>query len=362
MLHVTRDRLINLRAHGTVTHIVQYASGEFAEGLGESHGVTFAPNQPDSHVPLAFSGDGPTIDAALQQLYRDNGRLIIVGDVHGMRAELAALLQEVQVNPLDTLVFAGDVIDKGPDVPGVLDTIQQLKAGFNVALVEGNHEYAARRRGLTTPDHPLLQWSDLLEGAMAYYTTEEIPGHGRITVIHGGIPEGLTSASWLRNARWGVNPDTAQKKLYNQALRLRNVRSRDVWRTEVRVTVDHPHELGAPLSRALLDCVHDALVEPTRVEVVSAKCHPAGSPVPLGGTDGDPVPWATRYDGRFGHVYFGHAVHDFQNHRYAHATALDFGAVYGKKLCAAVIAPNRPPRFVTVDATQAYAAEPTEET
>lgn len=45
----------------------------------------------------------------------ENGRLIIVGDVHGCVLELAQLLKKVRFNKnRDKLVFAGDLCNKGP--------------------------------------------------------------------------------------------------------------------------------------------------------------------------------------------------------------------------------------------------------
>ncbi|EFQ34999.1 calcineurin-like phosphoesterase [Colletotrichum graminicola] len=65
-------------------------------------------------------------------------RLVIVGDVHGMHASLERLLDELRfaVAAGDHLVLAGDMINKGPDSPGVLDLAIRLGA----SAVRGNHE------------------------------------------------------------------------------------------------------------------------------------------------------------------------------------------------------------------------------
>lgn len=66
-----------------------------------------------------------------------NGRLVIVGDVHGMKNELVKLLEKIQFEKgVDHLVLAGDMISKGPDSKGVLDLIMELGA----TAVRGNHE------------------------------------------------------------------------------------------------------------------------------------------------------------------------------------------------------------------------------
>jgi len=66
-----------------------------------------------------------------------NSRLVIVGDVHGMKNELVKLLDKVQFNRnTDHLILAGDMISKGPDSAGVLDLVMELGA----TAVRGNHE------------------------------------------------------------------------------------------------------------------------------------------------------------------------------------------------------------------------------
>jgi len=64
------------------------------------------------------------------------GRTIIVGDVHGCRAELEALLDRIAFTSGDRLAFVGDILARGPDSLGVLDIVRQTGA----ILVRGNHE------------------------------------------------------------------------------------------------------------------------------------------------------------------------------------------------------------------------------
>ena len=48
------------------------------------------------------------------------GRVIVIGDVHGCLRELDNLLDKVDYQQgHDTLVLAGDLVDKGPDSVGV---------------------------------------------------------------------------------------------------------------------------------------------------------------------------------------------------------------------------------------------------
>ncbi|MFO0677291.1 MAG: metallophosphoesterase family protein [Polyangiaceae bacterium] len=64
------------------------------------------------------------------------GRTIIVGDVHGCRVELEALLDRVAFATGDRLVFVGDLVARGPDSLGVLDVARRTGA----VIVRGNHE------------------------------------------------------------------------------------------------------------------------------------------------------------------------------------------------------------------------------
>ncbi|CAI7669507.1 unnamed protein product [Penicillium palitans] len=68
------------------------------------------------------------------------GRLVIVGDVHGMRKSLEALLDKVSFDKSkgDHLILVGDLVNKGPDSSGVVDLAIKLGA----SAVRGNHENA----------------------------------------------------------------------------------------------------------------------------------------------------------------------------------------------------------------------------
>ena len=79
--------------------------------------------------------------------------------------------------------------------------------------------------------------------------------------------------------------------------------------------------------------------------------------MPLGEeTAADPF-WATVYDGRFGHVYYGHTPYTGRTEpmHWDHATGIDLGCVHGGHLCAAVLEVGQAPRYVTVPARKKYA-------
>ena len=67
-------------------------------------------------------------------------RIIALGDIHGCSKALATLVEAIQPTELDTLVFLGDYIDRGPDSRGVLDQIIALSQSCTVVPLLGNHE------------------------------------------------------------------------------------------------------------------------------------------------------------------------------------------------------------------------------
>lgn len=69
-------------------------------------------------------------------------RRVFIGDVHGCREELEDLLQKVAPSGEDQIVFLGDLIDRGPDSPGVVRLARSLPGAISVL---GNHEEKALR-------------------------------------------------------------------------------------------------------------------------------------------------------------------------------------------------------------------------
>jgi hypothetical protein len=89
--------------------------------------------------------------------HRHTGKLVVVGDVHGMKDSLLELLEKVEFNEKhDHLILAGDMISKGPDSVGVVDLAMKLGA----TSVRGNHEdriilaYADMIAEHASADHP----------------------------------------------------------------------------------------------------------------------------------------------------------------------------------------------------------------
>ncbi|GAA1842927.1 polynucleotide kinase-phosphatase [Asanoa iriomotensis] len=158
----------------------------------------------------------------LQPLYNDRRELAgpfdVIGDVHGCRSELEALLTRLgwelsrddagrPVNAAHpdgrTAVFVGDLVDRGPDSPGVLRLVMGMVRAGTALCVSGNHEAKLLRklRGKqVTVSHGLAESLAQLEGeddafvadASAFMyglVSHYILDSGRLAVAHAGIKE-----------------------------------------------------------------------------------------------------------------------------------------------------------------------------
>ena len=67
-------------------------------------------------------------------------KIYAIGDVHGCNSLLIRLLTTISPQKDDTLIFLGDVIDRGANSKGVLDTIIYYQSICQVILIQGNHE------------------------------------------------------------------------------------------------------------------------------------------------------------------------------------------------------------------------------
>jgi serine/threonine protein phosphatase 1 len=77
----------------------------------------------------------------------DGMRIYAIGDIHGRNDLLHSLLEKIEADdatrgPADThIIFLGDLMDRGSDSAGVIDTAIALRdSGRNVRFLMGNHE------------------------------------------------------------------------------------------------------------------------------------------------------------------------------------------------------------------------------
>ncbi|MFI9364572.1 polynucleotide kinase-phosphatase [Kitasatospora sp. NPDC053057] len=158
----------------------------------------------------------------LEKRYNDlrhlTGPFDIVGDIHGCRAELETLLvrlgytltRDAEGRPVDaahpagrTAVFVGDLVDRGPDTPGVLRLVMGMVAAGHALCVPGNHENKLGRAmdgKKVTVSHGLQESLDQLAGESEEFRAEVrtfmrgLVSHylldgGALVVCHAGLPE-----------------------------------------------------------------------------------------------------------------------------------------------------------------------------
>jgi len=75
---------------------------------------------------------------------------LLIGDIHACRDELEDLLAKAGVTAEDEIIALGDIVDRGPDVRGVLDLLRPLPRARSLL---GNHErkHVRSSRGEVTP-------------------------------------------------------------------------------------------------------------------------------------------------------------------------------------------------------------------
>ncbi|MFJ8781552.1 polynucleotide kinase-phosphatase [Streptomyces sp. NPDC102476] len=153
------------------------------------------------------------------------GPFDIVGDIHGCALELESLLGKLGyidgVHPNGrTAVFVGDLVDRGPDSPGVLRRVMSMVKSGNALCVPGNHEnkygrYLKGRKvqhthGLAETIEQMESVSDefrsevreFIDGLVSHYVLDG----GRLVVCHAGLPEkyhGRTSGRVRSHALYG---------------------------------------------------------------------------------------------------------------------------------------------------------------
>lgn len=241
----------------------------------------------------------------------------VIGDVHGCSAELGRLLDTLDLRYDDTVVFAGDLVDKGPDSAGVVRIARELSEFCTVKLVKGNHEekherFRRHEHRIATEggENPIKRAAELraisdqltgedvvfLEQAVLYH---RIPKH-EVLVVHAGVP------LWVKEL-----PDLSKSvsRRYNELLRLRAFDEQGHF-----MTLESYSKLDGEARKKQF--------------------------------------WAQQYDGRFGHVYFGHEPFLDGVAKFPHATGLDTGCCFGGSLTAVELSTGQ---FLHIPAEKAYA-------
>lgn len=68
-------------------------------------------------------------------------RIIAIGDIHGCLTHLEKLIDILRPSPSDYIIFLGDYIDRGPDIPGTIAYLRAFEDEFPLTtFLRGNHE------------------------------------------------------------------------------------------------------------------------------------------------------------------------------------------------------------------------------
>jgi protein phosphatase len=188
-------------------HVIRRQRGELQRSLKSLEREGFR----RVHV-LRGEAEVAAAEIAVEPLRNDkrelSGPFDVIGDVHGCAAELEELLAELGyadgVHPAGrTAVFVGDLVDRGPDTPGVLRRVMGMASSGNALVVCGNHEQKLVRalhgrkvnvaHGLAESLAQLeaetedfrRQAHEFCDGLIAHYVLDG----GNLVVAHAGLPE-----------------------------------------------------------------------------------------------------------------------------------------------------------------------------
>jgi protein phosphatase len=173
----------------------------------------------------------------LNDFRHESGPFDVVGDVHGCRAELEAMLvrlgyelvRDGRGRPVDAMppagrkaVFVGDLVDRGPDSPGVLRLVMGMVRSGHALCVPGNHENKLVRalQGRTVQvTHGLAETLAQLAAEAEAFRKEvesfchDLVSHlvldgGRLVVAHAGLKEAYHGRASGRVRNFALYGDT----------------------------------------------------------------------------------------------------------------------------------------------------------
>lgn len=148
----------------------------------------------------------------------EQGPFDLIGDVHGCREELVTLLEhlgyvvggtrevpDVRAPEGRKAIFVGDLVDRGPDSPGVLRLVMHMVGNGTAMCVPGNHDVKLQRKlagrevrvthGLaetleqlqSEPDQFKREVASFIDALVSHYVLDD----GKLVVAHAGLKQEL---------------------------------------------------------------------------------------------------------------------------------------------------------------------------
>lgn len=154
-----------------------------------------------------------------------------IGDIHGCNRTFQELLKQLDLQIGDELILLGDLIDRGPDSRGVVNTVWRLQdAGVAVVCLRGNHEqmlldakthpskldYWLKNGGQQTLESFQIKYLSDLPGAYLDFFAAMPCWHetGDFLCVHGGLDFSKTdplkhpeTLLWMRDWYGRINYD-----------------------------------------------------------------------------------------------------------------------------------------------------------
>ena len=167
---------------------------------------------------LRSPADVARVEVVREKLWPDRreerGPFDIIGDVHGCCAELEALLNQLGYRiagekvepPLGRkAVFVGDLVDRGPDAPGVLALVMRMVESGAALCVPGNHDArlvralqgrkVQRTHGLAETliqlDDETAEFKKKVETFLGGLVSHYVLDGGALVVAHAGMKEDM---------------------------------------------------------------------------------------------------------------------------------------------------------------------------
>lgn len=149
-------------------------------------------------------------------------KTIVIGDIHGCYIELSELLEKADLSENDSIISLGDMIDRGPDSPAVLQFFQNQP---NRHSLLGNHErkHILASKGLTELSGSQLltrqqfgekfymEALDLMKGFPLYFELQEA------ILVHGQFEPNVSLVDQQENVLTGsMSGEKFLKRKYNQ--------------------------------------------------------------------------------------------------------------------------------------------------